>query len=172
VRSALRRVAFGPGPVSVVVRSVRLMVTWQLTIDALDPERLSRFWGPALGYVAAPPPTGFTTWRDWYAAAGVPADELASMGDHYCDRLVDPAGGGPKIWFQYVESLPPGRHRFHLDVYVAGREVPVDERARLVEARVFELLLAGAVVQERFDERPRRYSVTMLDPEGNVFCVA
>jgi hypothetical protein len=148
------------------------MVTWQLTIDALDPDRMARFWAPALGYVAAPPPAGFTTWRDWYVAAGVPADELTDLSDDYCDRLLDPAGGGPKIWFQYVETLPPGRHRFHLDVYVAGRDVPVDERVVLVEAKVEALLTAGAAVGQRFDERPGHYHVTMTDPEGNVFCVA
>jgi hypothetical protein len=148
------------------------MVTWQLTIDALDPERLAHFWAPVLGYVPQPPPEGFATWLDWYVAAGVPAQELAGLADDYCDRLIDPVGGGPKIWFQLVEELPPGRHRFHVDVYVAPRAEATDERVALVEARVAELIVAGATVEARFDGRPDRYHVTMLDPEGNVFCVA
>jgi hypothetical protein len=148
------------------------MVTWQLTIDALDPELMARFWGPALGYRPQPPPSGFATWRDWYAAAGLPADELAGLPDDYCDRIIDPDDAGPKIWFQLVAQLPSDRHRFHLDVYVADRQLPIDQRVPLVETRVSELETAGATVRQRFDERPAHYHVTMLDPEGNAFCVA
>lgn len=147
------------------------MGIWQLTIDALDPLAMVRFWAPALGYEVQPPPEGHATWNDWYLSVGVPADELDLTGDG-TDRIFDPEGHGPKIWFQPVSELPPGRHRFHLDLHVAPRDVPVTERVPLVEARVEELLAAGASIDERFDERPGHYHVTMRDLEGNVFCVA
>lgn len=40
------------------------MVTWQLTVDAVDPQRLARFWGTAIGYEPQPPPSGFATWLE------------------------------------------------------------------------------------------------------------
>jgi hypothetical protein len=149
------------------------MVTWQLTIDANDPELLARFWAPVLGYEPAPAPAGFRTWKEWYADAGVPEDELATMGDDDCDRIRDPRGEGPLIWFQIVPEHKAGKNRLHLDVFPTGRDasLPLDERRRIVEARVAELVAAGASVVRR-NETDARYGVTMQDPEGNEFCVA
>jgi hypothetical protein len=145
------------------------MVTWQLTIDANDPDRLARFWAPVLGYELAPPPAGSDTWKAWYADAGVPEEELADLTDHYCDRLRDPEGRGPTIWFQIVPERKAGKNRLHLDVYPTGRDrsLPMEERTRIVEAKVDELVAAGATV----GRRDREGYVVMHDPEGNEFCV-
>ena len=97
------------------------MVTWQLTIDCADPARMVRFWGPALGYEVAPPPEGHATWNEWYLAVGVPAAELDLAGDG-SDRLQDPTGAGPRIWFQAVPEPKTVKNRLHLDLYPPGRD--------------------------------------------------
>jgi hypothetical protein len=149
------------------------MVTWQLTIDCADPERMVRFWGPALGYEVAPPPEGHATWNEWYLAVGVPADELDLTSDG-SDRLQDPTEAGPRIWFQAVPEPKTLKNRLHLDVYPTGRDRTLswDERTSIVDARVVELREAGATVRDtRAEPENGFYFVGMLDPEGNEFCV-
>jgi len=141
-----------------------------ITIDCHDPSAQVAFWCIALGYRPTPPPEGFATWRDWYLAVGVPEDEL---GDDDCqDRVEDPAGVGPGIWFQPVPERKTVKNRVHLDVRVAGpRDRPVEERAVLVEAKVAELVAAGATRLRLLDETVGHYAVVMQDPEGNEFCI-
>jgi len=71
------------------------MMFIQLTIDANDPPSLARFWAGALGYQPVPPEQPDTTWHAHYRAG---------LGDDaaYDDRLFDPAGLRPPIWFQEV----------------------------------------------------------------------
>lgn len=150
------------------------MVTWQLTIDANDPARMARFWAPLLGYVPQPPPDGFDSWLAYYRAV-VPEEELGGDPDDYVDRLVDPAGGGPTIWFQPVPERKTGKTRFHFDVLVADRSRPMEEIVATVDAKVAELVGLGATVGHpvRVDTGTlQRYFVLMHDPEGNEFCVA
>ena len=146
---------------------------WQLTIDANDPMELARFWAVALDYEPAPPPEGHARWLDWYLSKGVPAEELADLGDDYYDRLQDPTGAGPRIWFQIVpETKPPGaKNRLHVDVYPVGRDAPVAERRAAVQAKVEALLGLGATVLHRHEDDESSY-VTLQDPEGNELCVS
>jgi len=144
---------------------------WQLTIDCADPDRLVPFWAQALGYVPADPPSGHASWRDYYLSLGVPESEL---GDgEALDRLVDPTGRGPLIWFQIVPERKSLKNRLHLDLKVGGgRSVPLDERRRRVDAKVAELSALGAIVVRVTDStEPEHYAVLMNDPEGNEFCV-
>jgi hypothetical protein len=146
-------------------------IEWQLTIDCADPDVLVPFWAGALGYVPAPPPAGHATWRDWYLSAGVPAEEL---GDGDCvDRLVDPDGRGPLIWFQIVPERKSIKNRLHLDLRVGGgRSVPLEQRRELVDAKVASLVAAGAtVLRSTNDVENSHYAFTLADPEGNEFCV-
>ena len=150
------------------------MVTWQLTIDANDPARLARFWAPLLGYVPEPPPDGFDSWLAWYQSV-VPEEELGGDPDDYVDRLVDPSGRGPKIWFQPVPERKAGKNRLHFDIYIADRSAPMEEIIATVDAKVAELVALGATVDHpnRVDTPSlQRYGVVMHDPEGNEFCVA
>jgi len=146
------------------------MVFWQLTIDANDPARLARFWAQALGYQPEPPDVPDTTWHQHYRArlGGEPA---------FADRLFDPAGLRPPIWFQEVPETKAGKNRLHLDLYPTGRDnaLPPERRAEIVEAKVAELVRMGATVEgrTRFDDPDDPiYYVVMHDPEGNEFCVS
>jgi hypothetical protein len=145
---------------------------FQLVIDCADPERLVGFWAAALRYRVQDPPEGHRTWRDYYLSVGVPAEELG--GGDCADRLVDPAGGGPGIWFQVVPEKKTLKNRLHLDVLVGGgRSVPVEVRRERVDAEVEQLVRLGATVLRTHDgETEGHYGVTMADPEGNEFCVA
>jgi hypothetical protein len=150
------------------------MVSWHLTIDANDPAGMARFWGPVLGYVPEPPPDGFGSWLAWYQSV-VPEEDLDGDPDDYIDRLVDPAGAGPKIWFQPVPEKKTVKTRFHFDIYVADRSAPMEEIVATVDAKVAELVARGATVGHvnRVDTGTlQRYGVVMHDPEGNEFCVA
>jgi hypothetical protein len=150
-----------------------MTVKYTVTIDCADPEALVRFWAHALGYVPKPPPDGFETWRAWYLGVGVPAEEL---GEGDClDRLIDPEGNGPDIWFQPVPEGKVVKNRIHFDLAVGGgRAVPLDVRRQRTDAKVAELLAAGASTV-RVNDGPGyddHYGVVLRDPEGNEFCVS
>ena len=145
------------------------MVFWQLTIDANDPAKLARFWAQALGYQPMPPDEPDTTWHKLYRAR---------LGEDaaFDDRLFDPAGLQPPIWFQQVPESKAGKNRLHLDLYPTGRDnsLPMDRRIEIVEAKVAELVQLGATVERRDredDPEDPVYFVVMHDPEGNEFCV-
>ncbi|GAA1604181.1 VOC family protein [Kribbella sancticallisti] len=143
------------------------MVFWQLTVDANDPALLARFWAEALGYRAVPPDGGETWWAHYRGRL-----EGKSA---FADRLFDPAGAGPAIWFQQVPEEKAGKNRLHLDLYPTGRDdaLTFGQRVEIVEARVAELVELGASVQHRFGtEDEPDYYVVLRDPEGNEFCVS
>ena len=91
------------------------MVFWQLTIDASDPSLLARFWAQALGYQSTPPTQPQTTWHAHFRGR---LDGQAAFED----RLFDPAGLRPPIWFQRVPEARAGKNRLHLDIYPTGRD--------------------------------------------------
>jgi len=148
-------------------------LTLQLTIDCADPERLVAFWSEALGYVPEPPPGGHATWREYWAAMGVPEEELpVGVGDNP-ESIVDPAGKGPRVWFQVVPEVKAGKNRIHFDLKVGGgRDVPLAVRMQRVTTKVESLIEAGAKVLRTTDEPDMaHYAVLLQDPEGNEFCV-
>ncbi len=142
-----------------------------------SPERADDTAGPAphvlgasAGHQAAPPAEPETTWHAHYRAR---PGEGAAFGD----RLFDPAGLRPPIWFQEVPEAKAGKNRLHLDLYPTGRDsaLPMERRIEIVEAKVAELIQLDASVQRRTrhddPEDPICY-VVMHDPEGNEFCVS
>jgi len=138
----------------------------QVTFDALDPERLARFWVEALGYVVQPPPGGFATWDDALDAWGVPTDER----DH-AFAIVDPDGAGPRLFFQKVPEPKTAKNRVHLDVNVGeGRG---DAAGDAVREHVTRLEGLGAERVREFgpDTTTGEFWIVMRDPEGNEFCV-
>ena len=142
-------------------------VRYQLVIDCTDPDRQARFWAAALGYELAPPPSGFATWSDYYRDLGLPEEELVDGAD----RISDPEGGGPAIWFNIVSEAKVVKNRLHIDVHASGdRSDPIEVRKQRVDAEAQRLEGLGATItvvmqQDGLDH----YAVGMKDPEGNEF---
>jgi hypothetical protein len=118
-----------------------------ITYDARHAGSLARFWAAALdGYEVAP-----------YDDAEI--ERLRSLGiDDVLDDpivMVDGPDGQPRLCFQTVPEGKVVKNRVHLDLECDAVD---SEVARLVEL--------GAVVHESHERW-----VTMLDPEGNEFCV-
>jgi hypothetical protein len=137
----------------------------QVTFDAADPEKLAEFWGLALGYVPEPAPEGFVSWEDFARSIGLPESEFGAQASR-----VDPAGEGPRLYFQRVPEGKTAKNRVHLDVSVAAPHIRGEERKRLVSEEVERLFRAGASLAWTNDDT-RGDSVVLHDPEGNEFCV-
>jgi hypothetical protein len=142
-------------------------VRFQLVIDCADPDRLARFWAAALGYELAPAPAGFTTWNDFYRALGLPEEELVDGAD----RISDPEGHGPSIWFHVVPDAKGVKNRLHLDIHASGeRTDPIETRRNRVDAEASRLAGLGATITGALPEEGLdHYAVGMKDPEGNEF---
>jgi hypothetical protein len=142
-------------------------VRFQLVIDCADPDRLSRFWAAALAYEIAPPPAGFATWIDYYRDLGLPEEELSSG----VDRISDPQGNGPSIWFQVVPDVKTIKNRLHIDIHASGgRALPIQTRRERVDAEASRLVGLGAtLLRASDDDGLDHYAVAMKDPEGNEF---
>jgi len=145
------------------------MVFWQLTIDAHDPPRLVAFWAQALGYSPVPPDLDTPWYRHYRGRLG--------GDDAFDNRLFDPAGQQPPLWFQQVPEGKAVKNRLHIDVYATDRDdtLPIARRVELVDAVVARLTALGATiinVTREDDPDDAFYFVTMQDPEGNEFCVS
>ena len=144
-----------------------MAIGFQLVIDCTGPDRLSRFWAAALRYELEPPPAGFATWDEYWRDVGVPEEELG-VG---ADCIIDPGGGGPRIWFQVVPEPKLVKNRLHLDICVGGgRAVPIATRRQRIDAEARRLTGLGAtMVKVLQQEGLDHYGVAMKDPEGNEF---
>jgi hypothetical protein len=142
---------------------------FQLVIDCAVPDLLARFWADALGYQLAPTPAGFATWNDFYRQLGVPENELVDGAD----RISDPDGRGPNIWFQVVPEAKTVKNRLHIDIHASGeRTDPIEVRRSRVDAEAERLASLGATITGALSEEGLdHYAVGMKDPEGNEFDV-
>jgi len=126
--------------------------------------------GAGAGISAGAPAQPETTWHAHYRAR---------LGEEpaFDDRLFDPDGLRPPIWFQEVLETKAGKNRLHLDLYPTGRDnaLPLERRIEIVEAKVSELIGLDASIARRTrddDSEDPSYYVVMHDPEGNEFCVS
>ena len=129
---------------------------FQVTVDAASPRTLGVFWCEVLDYVEQPPPPGFDNWDDALDAFGVDRSDP--------DRafaIVDPEGVRPRLFFVKVPEGKTAKNRMHLDV---------DIGADAMHAKAATLVALGATFVGEFDE-PEGHWITMLDPEGNEFCL-
>jgi hypothetical protein len=142
-------------------------VRYQLVIDCTNPDRLARFWAAALGYELAPPPAGFATWNDFYRDRGVPEEDLSDGSD----RISDPDGQGPVIWFHALPDAKVVKNRLHFDLRASGDWMdPFEDRKKRVDAEASRLAGLGATITGALsDGESGHYAVGMKDPEGNEF---
>jgi Glyoxalase-like domain len=140
---------------------------WGITFDCANARVLADFWKVALGYVDAPPPTGWDTWADWARHFQVPEDEWDDGAS-----LVDPDGALPPISILKVPEPKTVKNRLHIDLRVAGgRHLDQAVRRERILAMVERLVAVGGTVvrEDTFDGHLDH--VVMADPEGNELCV-
>jgi len=150
-----------------------MAVKVQVTFDCADPEKLARFWAAALRYRLERPPEGFATWQDYWRARGLPEEELTDDGGY--ESVIDPAGVGPRLWFQQVPEGKVVKNRLHLDLSItSGRDRPVAARKAQLDAEAERLAGLGATLSKVLlvEGVPDYYAITLLDPEGNEFCIS
>jgi Glyoxalase-like domain len=137
----------------------------QITFDCADPRSLSTFWNATLGYEFPAPPPGFASW-DTFSETLPPEQQNSASASE------DPAGVGPRLFFQRVPEGKTVKNRVHLDVRAApGLEG--DERMAALEAESERLVALGATRLRRSEPAPPLSGgfIVMQDVEGNEFCL-
>jgi hypothetical protein len=136
----------------------------QVTFDCVEPERVARFWCEVLGYVVPPPPEGFDSWAAHDLT--LPAEQ---QGHSFA--AIDPAGEGPRLYFQRVPEGKVVKNRVHLDVRV-GTGLVGAERLAVLTAESERLVALGATVfQVLVADEHNESCIVMQDIEGNEFCL-
>ncbi|NEA44295.1 VOC family protein [Streptomyces sp. SID11385] len=149
--------------------------TFQVTFDAHDPVALSLFWRDALGYVLPGPPgvdlaegeDPLAAWDAFLARIGVPEEARGTRS-----AIEDPAGAGPRVFFQQVPEGKTAKNRVHLDVRAAPG-LAGEERMAALEAECARLVALGARRLARHEPEPPLGTghLVLADPEGNEFCL-
>ncbi|MEU9742280.1 VOC family protein [Micromonospora chersina] len=141
--------------------------TVQITFDCADPAGLAAFWATTLGYRLQDPPGGFESWEQALDAMGVPPERRNDAS-----AVVDPAGTGPRLFFQRVPEGKQAKNRVHLDVRAAPG-LSGDARMAALEAEAERLVSHGATRLQRHEPAPPLGAghIVMADPEGNEFCL-
>jgi hypothetical protein len=135
----------------------------QVTLDCEDPHRMAAFWAAALHYEVEQ----VDALVRQFLADGIATDDdvleldgaLVWKDGAACH---DPAGKGPRMYFQRVPEPKLAKNRMHLDLHG-----PPGHR----EDEVTRLEALGATALYEAEQGPHRWT-TMADPEGNEFCVA
>jgi Glyoxalase-like domain len=120
----------------------------EIVFDSRHPASIARFWAAAL---------------DDYEVAPYDEAELARLRSNGINDpeddptvLVEAPGAGPHLFFQLVPEPRIVKNRVHLDL-----------RCDSFEAELERLTALGARVLAEHDS-----FVTLLDPEGNEFCLS
>ena len=139
----------------------------QITFDCADPAMLAAFWAEVLGYEMPGPPGDFETWDEALDAFGVPPERRNDAS-----AVQDPAGAGPRLFFQKVPEGKQAKNRLHLDVRAAPG-LQGDDRMAALESEADRLVGHGAKRIERYEPAPPLESghIVLADPEGNEFCL-
>ncbi|MBZ6232351.1 VOC family protein [Streptomyces olivaceus] len=118
-----------------------------LVFDCARPAATARFWAAALdGYAVAP--------YDDAELARLRSLGITSTEDDPT-VLVEPAGPGPRLWFQLVPEAKTVKNRLHPDLFAAD-----------LQAEARRLTALGATVRGSHPDH-----LVLTDPEGNEFCV-
>ncbi|BBY19483.1 VOC family protein [Mycolicibacterium litorale] len=111
------------------------MTVEMITVDCTDPDVLAAWWAEAAG---------------GEVSAFAPGEFVVVIRE-----------SGPRLGFQKVPDVTPGKNRVHVD-FTAGD----------VEAEVTRLVGLGASERGRHSFGADFSWVVLADPEGNEFCVA
>ncbi len=147
----------------------------QVTFDALDPRALSTFWRDALGYVHPGPPgvvvphgaDPLAAWDEFLERLGIPEGQRNTRS-----AIEDPAGHGPRLFFQQVLDGKVAKNRVHVDVRAAPG-LSGAERMAALELECERLVALGAKRLRREEPAAPMTAghIVMADPEGNEFCL-
>ncbi|RII08641.1 hypothetical protein DSC45_32875 [Streptomyces sp. YIM 130001] len=118
-----------------------------IVIDCAHPASEARFWAAALdGYAVAP--------YDDAELARLAAQGIADP-EHDPTVLIEPRGGGPRVWCQLVPEPKRAKNRVHLDLSSADPDTELSRLGAL-----------GAEILARYEDH-----WVLADPEGNEFCL-
>ena len=125
-KASLRDTGDGPFPLKhgTVRAEPDMPQKFQLVFDCAGPTTLANFYGNALGYKLEDPPSEFSLWEDALKARGVPEADWGQAS-----AIVELNEGGPRMYFQRMDTPEPKKNRLHLDVNTTvGSRLPVSER--------------------------------------------
>ncbi|WP_110181095.1 VOC family protein [Nocardioides solisilvae] len=121
----------------------------QVTFDCARPAEVAAFWAEVLGYAV---PDSARGEEEWSACA-------------------DPAGVGPRLYFQRVSEPKQLKNRVHVDVR-AATGLTGQERIDALEAECARLVaLGGTRVALLPAGEDNESCLVMQDVEGNEFCL-
>jgi Glyoxalase-like domain len=134
----------------------------QVTVDCADPHAQARWWANLLGYEVQ---DGHDFVTALLEEGTIGPDDVVEVDGRraFADGAAafDPAGTGPRLYFQLVPEGKVAKNRVHLDVAVNPAALD-DEVERVVAL--------GATFVESRRQGDHRWAV-MRDPEGNEFCL-
>ncbi len=134
----------------------------QIAFDTANPHCQARFWAAALHYEKE---DHAAIVAQLLQAGLLQPDQVIEDEGRQAFRDVaacrDPAGKGPRLFFQRVPEGKTAKNRVHLDLHVGP-----DQQAAEVE----RLKALGATHLWTSTDRGAP-CVTLADPEGNEFCV-
>ncbi len=134
----------------------------QVTFDCADPHAMARFWAAALAYQKEDHSELVESLLREEQIQ--PEDTVVEGGSRQFSDVSacrDPAGHGPRIYFQRVPEPKTSKNRVHLDLHVGPERY---------EAEADRLEGLGARRLWYSDDRGAK-TWTMADVEGNEFCV-
>lgn len=138
-------------------------VAFQVVFDAADPHAVARFWADALRYEKE----DHGALVEQLVEGGQLPHEATTVDDRGRPAFAevaacrDPAGRGPRLFFQKVPEPKVAKNRVHLDLHLTAETIE-SERKRIVG-------LGATVLSERADRGSR--VITVQDVEGNELCL-
>jgi len=134
----------------------------QVTFDCWNVHMQAAWWAERLGYEVEDHHDVVRTLLD---DSVITPDDITTVGGRLAFAMAaaarDPAGVGPRLFFQGVEEKKTAKNRVHLDI----------SRGDLgLEDAVATYVDAGASLMAYCEHPGHRWAV-MTDPEGNEFCV-
>lgn len=140
--------------------------TFQVTIDSSDPHTLADWWADALEWEVEPSDEdfirqmvaqGYATQDDTTTHRGVLVWKTGAAIRH-------PGGPdvAPRVLFQWVPEPKTVKNRVHLDLRVGPDDA---------DAVAEDLMAKGATLSHHGRQGPHTW-LTLIDPEGNEFCVS